>query len=70
MPFRWFKPLAAVAVVGLGIRAYAETTRDKTTTFDRIKEERHRHDELMDQYGSRDSLEELENAIQFYEKRR
>lgn len=31
--------------------------------------ERERQNALMDEYGARDSLEELEKAVQFYQKR-
>ncbi|VUC20994.1 unnamed protein product [Clonostachys rosea] len=71
MPFRWFKPLAALVAVGLGARAYAVNARDRRTiaAAHESEQERRRQQNLMDVYGSRDSLEDLENAIRFYEKK-
>ncbi|CAG9977703.1 unnamed protein product [Clonostachys byssicola] len=74
MPFRWFKPLAALVAVGLGVRTYAVNARERRTIaaahdIERHNEERRRQHNLMEVYGSRDSLEDLENAIRFYEKK-
>jgi hypothetical protein len=69
-----FKPLAALVAVGLGVRTYAVHARERKTIAaaqesERQHEERRRQHNLMEVYGSRDSLEDLENAIRFYEKK-
>lgn len=67
------KPLAGLLVVGVGLRTYTSSTRDQriaeVQAADRYDAERRRQNELMDQYGARDSLEELEKAVAMYEKR-
>ena len=45
--------------------------RERFTVDDqRLEAESRRNEALLDQYGDRDSLESLEKAVQFYEKRR
>ncbi|KAI9899527.1 hypothetical protein N3K66_005988 [Trichothecium roseum] len=71
MPFRWLKPLVAVLAVGYGVRTYTIMRRERFTVDDqRLEAESRRNEALLDQYGDRDSLESLEKAVQFYEKRR
>ena len=70
-----FKPLAALLTAGVAFRLYA--TRDIPRDGGRLAEaadqrydaERQRQNALMDEYGGRDSLEELEKAVQHYQRR-
>jgi len=76
MPFKWFKPLAALLTAGVAFRLYAtnDGPRDRSRLAEaaadqRYDAERQRQNALMDEYGARDSLEELEKAVAFYQKR-
>ncbi|KAF4467434.1 hypothetical protein FALBO_5687 [Fusarium albosuccineum] len=75
MPFgRWVKPVAAVAVVGYGAKTYLEMAQTRRIAqIEAMEREnaafRERNETLMNMYGDRSSLNELEKAIEFYEKR-
>lgn len=70
-----FKPVAALLSVGIAFRLYTNSNTRRLTHVaevqaeERYDAERRRQNALMDEYGGRDSLEELERAVQFYEKR-
>ncbi|PWI69300.1 hypothetical protein PCL_00947 [Purpureocillium lilacinum] len=75
MPFRWLKPILAVSIVGLAVKTYADVAgrrRDaRLLAAERdAAEQQRRNNALMDVYGDRSSLEALEKAVEFYEKRR
>ncbi|KAM5354375.1 hypothetical protein ACJ41O_001024 [Fusarium nematophilum] len=74
MSFGWVKPVAAVVVVGFGAKTYlgmAHTRR--LAQIEAMEREnaamRARNEALMNMYGDRSSLDELEKAVEFYEKR-
>lgn len=61
-------------MAGFGVQAYAAHARDRriaeAQAAEKRDDERRRQNEaLMDEYGGRSTLEELENAVQFYEKK-
>lgn len=61
-------------MAGYGIQTFALRARDRHIAEAHAAEtrdaERRRHNEaLMDEYGDRSSLAELERAVQFYEKK-
>lgn len=74
MPFRWLKPLAALSVAGFAAKTYVDgdgahaASRQQAERDD--AELRRRNDALMDVYGDRSSLDALEKAVEYYEKRR
>lgn len=72
--------MAALLSAGIALRLYTNRNtvegaravrRDiaDIQTDDSYDAQRKRQNALMDEYGSRDSLEELEKAVQFYQKR-
>lgn len=66
--------MAVLLIVGYGVRSYALQARDRRiaeaqTAAQADAERRQRNETLMDQYGSRSSLEDLESAIKYYEKK-
>ncbi|KFH42833.1 hypothetical protein ACRE_064280 [Hapsidospora chrysogenum ATCC 11550] len=74
VPSRWFASVAAVMVAGYGIQTWAVRARDRRIAEAQAAEshdaERRRQQEaLLEQYGGRDSLEALEKAVQFYERK-
>ncbi|KAH7160081.1 hypothetical protein B0J13DRAFT_120597 [Dactylonectria estremocensis] len=71
---RWIKPVAAVAVVGYGVKTYLDMAQNRRRAQVEYMEReaatrKQRNEVLMDMYGDRSSLDELEKAIEFYEKR-
>ncbi|GJN72804.1 hypothetical protein PLIIFM63780_006869 [Purpureocillium lilacinum] len=69
------KPILAVSIVGLAVKTYADVAgrrRDaRLLAAERdAAEQQRRNNDLMDVYGDRSSLEALEKAVEFYEKRR
>ncbi|OAQ91438.1 hypothetical protein VFPFJ_03178 [Purpureocillium lilacinum] len=69
------KPILAVSIVGLAVKTYADVAgrrRDaRLLAAERdAAEQQRRNNALMDVYGDRSSLEALEKAVEFYEKRR
>lgn len=74
MRIGWIKPVAAVLVVGYGVKTYLgmsyERRRAQLEYMDRENAAmKARNEALMNMYGDRSSIEELEKAIEFYEKR-
>ncbi|KAH7235281.1 hypothetical protein FSOLCH5_009019 [Fusarium solani] len=75
MPFgRWVKPVGAVLVVGYGVKTYLDMVQTRRMAqIEAMEREnaafRERNETLMNMYGDRSSLNELEKAIEFYEKR-
>ena len=66
--------IATLVVAGYGIQTFALRARDRHIAEAHAAEtrdaERRRHNEaLMDEYGDRSSLAELERAVRFYEKK-
>ncbi|KAJ6445505.1 fructose-bisphosphate aldolase [Purpureocillium lavendulum] len=75
MSFRWLKPIIAVSVAGFAVKAYVDAAGRRRAAqmlaAERDAAERLRRDNaLLDVYGDRSSLEALEKAVEFYEKRR
>ncbi|KAF7544005.1 hypothetical protein G7Z17_g10295 [Cylindrodendrum hubeiense] len=74
MPTGWVKPVAAVVVVGYGVKTYLDMAQNRRQAQIEYMEReaashKQRNEMLMDMYGDRSSLDELEKAIEFYEKR-
>ncbi|KAI5462912.1 hypothetical protein BGZ63DRAFT_176745 [Mariannaea sp. PMI_226] len=74
MPFGWMKPVGVVLVVGYGVKTYLDMAQKRRQAqLEYIEREqaamRQQNELLMDMYGDRSSLESLEKAIEFYEKR-
>lgn len=68
------KPVAAVVVVGYGVKTYLDMAQNRRRAQMEYMEReaatrKQRNEMLMDMYGDRSSLDELEKAIEFYEKR-
>lgn len=63
--------LAGLAVVGYGARLLLDKSQEQQTLREAKEREdaerRRRNDMLLDVYGTGESLEELEKAVQFYE---
>ena len=67
--------MAAVAALGYGIAAYRQAQADKgqgvqAAAAQAEAERKRQNSVLMDAYGDRGSLEELEHAIRVYEAQR
>ncbi|KAH6970793.1 hypothetical protein BGZ61DRAFT_360978 [Ilyonectria robusta] len=70
----WVKSVAAVVVVGYGVKTYLDMAQNRRRAQMEYMEReaatrKQRNEMLMDMYGDRSSLDELEKAIEFYEKR-
>ncbi|KAM0252985.1 hypothetical protein ACHAP5_000848 [Fusarium lateritium] len=68
------KPIAAVVAVGYGAKLSLDmVTKRRIAQMEATEREnaayRERNEALMNMYGDRSSLDELEKAIQYYEKR-
>lgn len=68
------KPVGAVLVVGYGVKTYLEAVQTRRMAqIEAMEREnaafKERNETLMNMYGDRSSLNELEKAIEFYEKR-
>lgn len=75
--------MAALVSAGVAAKVYTTTQSNSSSSStterrrniadiqadERYDAERRRQNALMDEYGARDSLEELEKAVRFYEKR-
>ena len=67
--------MAAVAALGYGIAAYRQAQAEKGQSVQAAAaqaelERKRQQNLLMDAYGDRGSLEELENAVRLYEAQR
>lgn len=67
--------ILAVGSIGLGVSAYrsiqAEMFSTQSAEMERLEIERRRRDAvLMDSYGGKSSLEDLEKAVALYESQR
>ncbi len=67
--------MAAVAALGFGIAAYRQALAEKGQSVQAAAaqaelDRKRQNSVLMDAYGDRGSLEELENAIRVYEAQR
>lgn len=74
MRFGWLKPVAGVVVVGYGVKTYLDMAQQRRQAQIEYMEREHaaqrqQNEMLMEMYGDRSSLDELEKAIKFYEKR-
>jgi len=68
------KPVAAVVAIGYGAKLSLEMAqRRHIAQMEAMEREnaayRERNEALMNMYGDRSSLDELEKAVQYYEKR-
>lgn len=63
--------VAAVVVAAYGAKTYYDKTVEtvEQRRNDSYREQQSRNERLLDVYGDRSSLEELEKAIQHYEKK-
>ncbi|KAM0555725.1 hypothetical protein ACHAPJ_006116 [Fusarium lateritium] len=71
---KWVKPVAAVTAIGYGAKLSLEMAATRRIAqIEAMEREnaayRERNEALMNMYGDRSSLEELEKAVQYYEKR-
>ncbi|KAL0935902.1 uncharacterized protein CTRU02_208117 [Colletotrichum truncatum] len=69
---RWIPPTVAVVAVGYGLNSYRQNMVQRRLAMaeeaeKRAVEDRKRAAKLLDAYGDRSSLEELEKAMQVYE---
>ncbi|KAF4978907.1 hypothetical protein FZEAL_4793 [Fusarium zealandicum] len=74
MPLVWLKPVAAVMVVGYGVKTCLEMANTRRLAqIEAMEREnnamKERNETLMNMYGDRSSLNELEKAMEYYEKR-
>lgn len=71
VPIKGITTVAAVAVAAYGAKTFydkaVETAAQRRN--DSHREQQSRNERLLDMYGDRSSLEELERAIQHYEKK-
>jgi hypothetical protein len=68
------KPVAAVLAVGYGVKSYLEMAHQLRMTQIKLMEHentelKQRNEMLMNMYGDRSSLNNVERAVEFYEKR-
>jgi hypothetical protein len=66
--------VAVASVLTYGVKVGMDTSSQRRTAYTRTMQEeevaRQKQNEmLLDQYGDRDSLEALERAVQFYDKK-
>lgn len=63
--------LVIVSILGVGTRTYLQSAYHRSTAERQQQDDelQRRNMALMDQYGDRSSLEELEKAVQFYQKK-
>ncbi|KAJ0383161.1 hypothetical protein COL922a_011053 [Colletotrichum nupharicola] len=72
LAMRWIPPTVAVVAVGYGLNTYRQAMVQRRIAMAeqaerQAVEDRKRAAKLMDAYGDRSSLEELEKAMQVYE---
>lgn len=71
--YRWPIALVGVSAMGYGAKVYLDAVREQRIAIEAREREdaarRRRNAMLLDVYGDRESLEELEKAVQFYEKK-
>ncbi|KAF6814043.1 hypothetical protein CMUS01_08076 [Colletotrichum musicola] len=71
LAMRWIPPTVAVVAVGYGLNTYRQSMVQRRIAVAEAErqavEERKRAAKLLDAYGDRSSLEELEKAMQVYE---
>lgn len=68
------KPVAAVLVVGYGVKSYLEMAHQLRMAQIKLMERenaelKERNEMLMNLYGDRSSLNNVERAVEFYSKR-
>lgn len=73
-PFRWLRAALLLSTSAVLVSFYVDSVRaresmDITAAERSFAESQHRNNALLDAYGDRSSLEELEKAIQFYEQK-
>ena len=66
--------MAAVVAVAYGVKTYLDMSNNRRVAQNEYMEResasrKQRNEILMEMYGDRSSLNELEKAIEFYEKR-
>ncbi|PFH55743.1 hypothetical protein XA68_17691 [Ophiocordyceps unilateralis] len=71
MASRWFilPFIAASSLVAAKMYVEGASERRRQVAEDEAAEQRRRNESLMDVYGDRSSLQALEEAVKFYEKR-
>ncbi|ODM20242.1 hypothetical protein SI65_03295 [Aspergillus cristatus] len=67
---RWYLPAMALIGIGFGISNYYSQSATNARIESQIREEERlkRNRQLMDAYGHKDSLEDVERALKAYEK--
>ncbi|EXV01126.1 hypothetical protein X797_005699 [Metarhizium robertsii] len=73
-PFRWLKAALVLCGAGYIANVYIGRVRERriadiVAAETKAAELQRRNNALLDVYGDRSSLEELEKAVQFYEKK-
>lgn len=68
------KPVAGALAVGYGVKTYVDMSQKRRQAQVEYMEREHaaikeRNEMLMEMYGDRSSLDSLEKAVEFYEKR-
>ncbi|CAM1507404.1 Fc.00g070450.m01.CDS01 [Cosmosporella sp. VM-42] len=74
MSLGWVKPVAAVLLVGYGVKSYIEMAHQLRMAQIQLMERentalKERNEMLMNLYGDRSSLNNVQKAVEFYEKR-
>ncbi|KAF7562055.1 hypothetical protein G7046_g2092 [Stylonectria norvegica] len=75
MPFAWVKPVATFLVVGYGVKSYIEMANQLRIAQVQLIERdnmalKERNEMLIEMYGDRSSLNNVQKAVDFYEKPR
>ncbi|GKZ25038.1 hypothetical protein AbraIFM66951_000496 [Aspergillus brasiliensis] len=66
-PSRWYLPLMGAIALGFGVANYYET-QARQSQFNREEEERLRKNRaLMDAYGDKETVQDIERALVFYD---
>ncbi|KAK0383071.1 hypothetical protein NLU13_8986 [Sarocladium strictum] len=71
VPIKGLTTVAAVVVAAYGAKTYYDRALEVEAQRrnDSYREQQARNEQLMDMYGDRSSLAELERAVQHYEKK-
>ncbi|EYE96788.1 uncharacterized protein EURHEDRAFT_376074 [Aspergillus ruber CBS 135680] len=66
---RWYLPVMALISIGFGVSNYYSPSAMNARIETRIREEERlkRNKQLMDAYGHKDSLQDVERALEAYE---
>ncbi|KAF4122367.1 hypothetical protein GMORB2_7359 [Geosmithia morbida] len=73
VPTKLIATVATALVAGYGVRTYTSHVRDARNAAAEAEaldaERRRRNEALMDEFGARGSIADIERAVQFYEKK-